>query len=590
MRAGSITTTSPPAITSPDPTAERSPAPLTHGPTSTTPNTPEPRQVSGEHGGQLRRRLGAGAAVVSSMVRRTKLPKATDAVRNASLTRALHTAAKEVVVPAATLTGDVLSAVGKAARQAAQLPAPSLPLQRALGADLTQPDRQMEAHQKAVIYGNHSAQHVDRLVAFLHSVLRLGVAGTSMAFGLGRNSGLAAGDALGRAERGVPQASGVITGSAAPARTMSSQSAFLLAAAGVQQWALGSVTGAAGNLVGQFVAGPVVNMLPRQFQAIDARAVVPQEIVDHMNMLKPGSGNELRDKAKAMQADIANISSESNARLGQISFDSVTAARMAAQGSTPLGVAGQISLGLAVSATAGAMIGAGMAVRQSIATIDVPKRDELLQAAASAPADGAAALAALSTSPVPLFFAKHATMPAVAAAADIETGHAAAAAQPHQQEQMSRMHGVVLQVKQVAGAVGSVVTAPASAIAKAFVAGPLLEPQPTVEGAAPSGPVSRATATVSNVLASGIRRTALMASSTATTSLMSTGSAMLAGATDGTARRAVLALGNAIGIHAAIRPWFNALASHIPVGDNTMRAERQQYVNAQAQRPERPEV
>lgn len=569
-----------PIVPSPDLTAEGSPAPLTQGPTSTAPTTPEPRQVSGEHGGNLRRRAGAGTAMGSSMARRAKLPEAVDTVRNASLTRALPAAVKDVVAPAVTLMGDVLSTVGKAARQASQAPASSLPLQRALGGDLTHPDRQMEAHQKAVNYGEHSAQHTDRLVAFLHSVLRLGVAGTSMTFGLGRNAGLSAGDALGRAERGVPQASGIITGSEAPARRMSSQSAFLLAAAGVQQWALGSVTGAAGNLAGQFVAGPLINMLPRQFQAIDARAVVPQEIVELMNALKPGSGNALHDKAKAMQADIANISSESNVRLGQISFDSITAARMAAQSGTPLGVAGQISLGLAVSGTAGAVIGAVIAVRQSTATIDVPKADALRAALALAPANRPAEL---ETHAVPLFFAKHATMPATAAAGDIETGHVATAAQPHQQEQMSRMHAAVQQVK-------SLVTAPAGAIAKAFTASPLLEPQPTVEGAAPSGPVSRATATVSNVLASGVRRTKLMAESTAMSSLMSTGSAMLAGATEGPARRAVLALGNAIGIHAAIRPWFNALASHIPVGDNAMRAERQQHVNAQVPRPERPEV
>lgn len=569
-----------PVAPSPDLAAEGSPAPLAHGPTSTAPTTPEPRQVSGEHGGNLRRRAGAGTAMGSSMARRAKLPEAVDTVRNASLTRALPAAVKDVVAPAVTLMGDVLSTVGKAARQASQAPASSLPLQRALGGDLTHPDRQMEAHRKAVNYGEHSAQHTDRLVAFLHSVLRLGVAGTSMTFGLGRNAGLSAGDALGRAERGVPQASGIITGSEAPARRMSSQSAFLLAAAGVQQWALGSVTGAAGNLAGQFVAGPLINMLPRQFQAIDARAVVPQEIVELMNALKPGSGNALHDKAKAMQADIANISSESNVRLGQISFDSITAARMAAQSGTPLGVAGQISLGLAVSGTAGAVIGAVIAVRQSTATIDVPKADALRAVLALAPANRPAEL---ETHAVPLFFAKHATMPATAAAGDIETGHVATAAQPHQQEQMSRMHAAVQQVK-------SLVTAPAGAIAKAFTASPLLEPQPTVEGAAPSGPVSRATATVSNVLASGVRRTKLMAESTAMSSLMSTGSAMLAGATEGPARRAVLALGNAIGIHAAIRPWFNALASHIPVGDNAMRAERQQHVNAQVPRPERPEV
>ncbi len=589
MRAGPIISPGP-ATSSPDPAAERSPAPLAYGPTSTAPTTPQPRQASGEHGGQLRRRLGNAGAAVSSMARRAKLPEAANAVSNTRPARGAVAMVKDVVAPAAALTGDVLSAARKAARQSAQSSASSVPLQRALGADLTLPKRQMDAHREAVTYGEHSAQHVDRLVAFLHSVLRLGVAGTSLAFGLGRNAGLTAGDALSRLERGVPQASGIITGSEAPARTMSSQSAFLLALGGLQQWALGSVTGAAGNLAGQFVAGPVVNMLPRQFQAIDARAVVPQDIVGHMNTLKPGAGDELREKVQAMQTDLANVSSESNVLLGQIAFDSVTAARMAAQSGTPLGAAGQISLGLAVSATAGALIGAGMAVRQSIATIDVPKLDPLREAANANLANGAAALAALPTNPVPLFFARHTTLPAAAASADIEAGHAATVAQPHQQEPMSRMHGVIVQVTRLAGSVGSLATAPASAVAKAFAAGPLLEPQPTVDGASPAGPALRTWNTTLNVLASAVRRTKQMAASTATTTLMSTGSSMLASATEGAARRAVLAGGYSFGIHQAIRPWFNALASHIPAGDNAMRAERQQHVNARAQRPEQPEV
>ncbi len=259
-------------------------------------------------------------------------------------------------------------------------------------------------------------------------------------------------------------------------------------------------------------------------------------------MLKPGAGNAPRDKAKAMQTDLANVSSENNVLLGQIAFDSVTAARMAAQSGTPLGAAGQISLGLAVSATAGALIGAGMAVRQSIATIDVPKPDPLREAANANLANGAAALAAL---------------PAAAVSGDIETGHAATVAQPHQQEQMSRMHGVIAQVTRLVGAVGSLATAPASAVAKAFAAGPLLDPQPTVDGASPSGPALRTWNTTLNVLASAVRRTKLMAASTATTTLMSTGSSMLASATEGAARG--IGGGYSFGIHQAIVPWFSLM-------------------------------
>ncbi len=116
MRAGPITSPSP-ATSSPDPAAERSPAPLTHGPTSTAPTTPQPRQASGEHGGQLRTRFGNAGVMVSSMARRVKLPEAANAVSNTRLARGTVAMAKDVLAPAVALTGDVLSAVGKAARQ-----------------------------------------------------------------------------------------------------------------------------------------------------------------------------------------------------------------------------------------------------------------------------------------------------------------------------------------------------------------------------------------------------------------------------------------------------------------------------------------
>ncbi len=57
MRAGPITSPSQ-ATSSPDLTVEGSPAPLAQGPTSTAATTPQPRQASGEHGGQLRRTAG----------------------------------------------------------------------------------------------------------------------------------------------------------------------------------------------------------------------------------------------------------------------------------------------------------------------------------------------------------------------------------------------------------------------------------------------------------------------------------------------------------------------------------------------------
>ena len=94
--------------------------------------------------------------------------------------------------------------------------------------------------------------------------------------------------------------------------------------------------------------------------------------------------------------------------------------------------------------------------------------------------------------------------------------------------------------------------------------------------------MSRIGHTADNVVASGVRRAGGMAAATVATSAMSTVSTMLAGAVDGPAKRAVLALGNAVGIHTAIKPWFDSLAGGIPAGDNAMKAKRQESVNTQA--------
>ena len=557
----------------------RSPEPLvpSGGRTSTAPPTPQTQLAVA---GAPPSRVAAFVDGAAGMARRVGLPQATAAVGGSSVAQALGGLASAVVKPAVSLAVDVVATGIKGVKQASQPSASSQPLQAALGGNLAQADAQMSAHEQAVAYGKHSAQMLDRVLPFVLSVARIGVAGTSMAFGLGRNSGLAAGDAAGRAQRGAEQSGGLISGSAAPAATLSSQAVGQSVASGVQQWALGSVTGAAGNLAGQFLVAPVLNLIPRQFNPIDARAVVPEETVALMNQLKPGSGNELRDQVKANQGEITNITSESNVRLGQISFDAVTAGRFAIQGATPLGVAGQVTVGLAVSATAGAAIGATMGVRQSVATMDIPDIQALREAAASAPADGAAALAQVKTNAVPLFFAKHmgAAAPAQGGegALDIETGHAVVASSEEQRGRMAEI------LKTVGNGLTSMVSVPAAAVQQAFIAGPLHEPLPTTPGAQSASTLSRIGHTADNVVASGVRRAGEMAAATVATSTMSTVSTMLAGAVDGPAKRAVLALGNAVGIHTAIKPWFDALAGGIPAGDNAMKAKRQESVNTQA--------
>jgi len=560
-------------------TPTRSPDPIVPpgGRTSTAPSTPQ-TQVAIE--GAPPSRVTAFAEGAASMARRVGLPQVTAAVLDSSTAQALGGLASAVVKPVASLAVDVVATGIKGVKQASQPSASSQPLQTALSGNLAEANAQMGAHEQAVEYGKHSAQMLDRVLPFVLQVARIGVAGTSMAFGLGRNSGLAAGDAAGRDQRGAEQAGGFLSGSTAPATTLSLQSMGQSALAGAAQWALGSVTGAVGNLAGQFLVAPVLNLMPRQFNPIDARAVVPDETVTLMNQLKPGSGNELRDQVKANQGEISNISSKSNVLLGQISFDAVTAGRFAIQGATPLGVAGQVTVGLAVSATAGAAIGAVMGVRQSVATMDIPKIDDLRAAVASGPVDGAAALAQVSTNAVPLFFAKHMGAAAPTQGGDIETGHAAVATSA---EQRSRMAEIRDTLKNVGSGLANVVTVPASAVKQAFVASPLYEPLPTTPGAETASTASRIKHTVDNVVGSGVLRAKEMAYSTMATNAASTVSTMLASTIASPAgQRVALALGSSVGIHTAIKPWFDALASDIPAGDNAMKAKRQESVNTQA--------
>lgn len=549
--------------------------------TSTAPSTPQ-TQVAVE--GAPASRVTAFVDGAASMARRVGLPQVTAAVLDSSTAQALGGVASAVVKPVASLAVDVVATGIKGVKQASQPSASSQPLQAALSGNLAEANAQMGAHEQAVEYGKHSAQMLDRVLPFVLQVARIGVAGTSMAFGLGRNSGLSAGDAAGRAQRGAEQAGGFLSGSTAPATTLSAQSMGQSVLAGAAQWALGSVTGAVGNLAGAFLVAPVLNLMPRQFNPIDARAVVPDETVALMNQLKPDSGNALRDQVKADQGEITNISSKSNVLLGQISFDAVTAGRFAIQGATPLGAAGQVTVGLAVSATAGAAIGAVMGVRQSVATIDIPKIEDLRAAVASGPVDGAAALAQVPTNAVPLFFAKH--MGAAAptqggeGAHDVESGHAAAA--PNE-EQRGRMAQTLDTIKNGVIGFASLASTAGGAVKQAFVASPLNEPLPTTPGAETASTASRVRHTVDNVVGSGVLRAKEMAYSTMATNTASTVSTMLASTiADPIGQRAALAIGNAVGIHTAIKPWFDALASDIPAGDNAMKAKRQESVNTQA--------
>ena len=584
----------------------QSPAPLVTGSTSSNPTTPlePPRQEELQQPQGLRRRVRSGLEsagdAASQLAGRVGLPQVAEAAVNTSVTHTTGSKIKDAVMPTLSTVGAVIKTGVKAVKQFSHKPVSSQPLQNALRAELDPAklapedrgqagDNQIKAHQEAIKYGQGSAQWMDRLQPLATSIMRVGVAGTSMAFGVGRNAGLAAGDAVARAEQGRPQSGAVFDNSApAPGAAPSGPPSLKsMVVSTVTQLFMGSTAGATGNLLGQTVVAPVINLMPRQFAPIDDKAVVPDQVVKDMNTLLPGSGDQLRASVKAQQAEITNISSDSNVTLGQVAFDAVTAARAAALGTTPLGVAGQVGFGLGVSATAGGVIGAVMGVRQSVATVKVPDAAQLSALVASGRADGAQALQDLMKkgNEVPLFFAKHmnATAPAPststpstsAAAGDIESGGPATTQAPPL--------STAAKAGQVVSAVASVVTTPLNAIGAAFKAGPLMDPQPTVEGAPPRSTLSVAGHTLSNIGASVLNRAGEMVKATTALGVISTVTAAVARPLAQADQRVAMAIGGAIGIHTAIKPWFDSSAKDIPAGDAKIKTNRLEVVNAQAQ-------
>ena len=584
----------------------QSPAPLVTGSTSSNPTTPlePPRQEVLQQPQGLRRRVRSGLESAgegaSQLAGRVGLPQVVEAAANTSVTHATGSKIKDAVMPTLSTVGAVIKTGVKAVKQFSQKPVSSQPLQNALRAELDPAklapedrgqagDNQIKAHQEAIKYGQGSAQWMDRLQPLATSIMRVGVAGTSMAFGVGRNAGLAAGDAVARAEQGRPQSGAVFDNSAAAPGAAPSGPPSLksMVVSTVTQLFMGSTAGATGNLLGQTVVAPVINLMPRQFAPIDDKAVVPDQVVKDMNTLLPGSGDQLRASVKVQQAEITNISSDSNVTLGQVAFDAVTAARAAALGTTPLGVAGQVGFGLGVSATAGGVIGAVMGVRQSVATVKVPDAAQLSALVASGRADGAQALQDLmkTGNEVPLFFAKHmnATAPAPststpstsAAAGDIESGGPVTTQAPPL--------STAAKAGQVVSAVASVVTTPLNAIGAAFKAGPLMDPQPTVEGAPPRSTLSVAGHTLSNIGASVLNRAGEMVKATTALGVISTVTAAVARPLAEADQRVAMAIGGAIGIHTAIKPWFDSSAKDIPAGDAKIKTNRLEVVNAQAQ-------
>lgn len=328
---------------------------------SSTPPAPARSQTLESPDGLRQRPPAAGAEPAASTARRVSLPRVMEA-------------AKDIALPNVSLIGSALATGVKAAKQFMQPVVSSAPLQSALRADLGQGAAQLDAHAAAVAYGKGSATWLDRTVPLVHAVLRQGMTGAST------------------------EVDQVAAAASAPGSLFARLTA-----------------GQTGEVLSRKLAGPLIDRLPRHFQAIDARAVVPDQVVSDMNALAPGTGDKLRASVSARQAEIVDLGSASNVKLAKLSEDVANRARAAVMVTTPLGLTGQAALGLGAAAATGGVIGGVMATRQSVATVTVPDAGQLRALVASRPADGAQALEQLMKSrggeqpgahKVPLFFAK----------------------------------------------------------------------------------------------------------------------------------------------------------------------------------------
>jgi hypothetical protein len=407
------------------------------------------------------------------------------------------------------------------------------------------PAHQEAAHNAVIAYGQRAGTLGDRLLPVLHKGALIGVSGTAMAFGVGRNTGIATADTAAQAIGHQPQPMGVYAGGEAKPPGLGT----LGQVAG--EWVAGSIGGGIGNIAGQHVVAPAINAISRQHAPVAANALVPDAMVALMNELQPGSGDALRSKMGDRQKDIAGIGSKSNQRIGEAAFDVATAVRTAAQQGEPLGFAGTVGIGLGVSFGAGAAIGVTMAIRSANATELVPTMAALREeqaARANNPDHEPKAPGELAQNTVPLFFTQR-------------------------PEHENSIHEIG---KAVATGVG-----------KALLDSAVRDPAPSrQEGdtAAPTRPMITA-GDLANTVTSVGRRAVLMAKATSGTAAATALTPFVAHQMPNEATQSLVrTAGAAIGIHLAIKPWFKALATDIPQGDKRMQEGRQAAVDQAHQR------
>lgn len=284
------------------------------------------------------------------------------------------------------------------------------------------------------------------------------------------------------------------------------------------------------------LAAPLLGLIARQFSRIDARVVVPQEKVDLMNPIDAGAGDALRRQVERAQAEIGDVRSAASLRMHRAALDALAAP-------PPTRPGAPAALQLAQLASAASTIGTAMVMRHSAATVAVAEagalrlRAERAAAAGAPAADERAGLAGLSAEPVPLFYASQA-------------GTAGASAVVADSAQRKRLGGMLAAVEQDTQALAGVARA-------------LRRPLARMGGARPasrSGPPADVPvlATLCDVVAEGLHRDDLVAARPPTALCVPGAQARVA---EGPARRAILAMGHAVGMHAAARPWFQPSAS-----------------------------
>ena len=311
------------------------------------------------------------------------------------------------------------------------------------------------------------------------------------------------------------------------------------------QWLSSALGGAVGNVAGQTLVAPLVDMMPRQFRPVDPAALVPDRMVTKMNRIRPGWGNEMRRAIQQQQSEVQRLNSDTNIHFAEKAFSVATGVRMLVQrpGPAPT-LPTTLALNSVASAAAGGSVGLNMGVNMAKANIRIPRMETLerLLAGKHSPDQETSAMADAQTAP--LFYAHH-TPP---------------------DERRS----------------------PTDAIAHAWHQSNLREPAPRPQH--PNDPIGfpswgaglkNAGADLRNVGKSvAFRGQYLMQATTVPTAVSAVQPFIAAGLPNENAvRMSGMAL-PAVAIYAVIRPWFNALVGSIPAHDSAMRARRQQIVDA----------